>query len=95
MPEDAAFLWGSRSASIDSGCLADPRTNRFGLGLLSPSGLELIRFAGSQFDPLAVRAMVAVSAPRLRHAQGALAWLANIPLVTTHIGMLPADQASE
>ena len=31
---------------------------------------ELIRFAGSQFDPHAVRAMVAVSAPRLRHAQG-------------------------
>ncbi len=46
---------------------------------------ELIRFAGTQFDPHAVRAMVSVAAPRVRHAQGALAWLANIPLVTTHV----------
>ena len=45
---------------------------------------ELIRFSGSQFDPAAVRAMVSVSAPRLRRAQGVLAWLADVPLVATH-----------
>ena len=46
---------------------------------------ELVRFSGSQFDPAAVRAMVSVSAPRLRRAQGVLAWLANVPLVATHV----------
>jgi putative nucleotidyltransferase with HDIG domain len=46
---------------------------------------ELVRFSGTQFDPAAVRAMVAVSAPRLRRAQGLLAWLADIPLVATHV----------
>jgi uncharacterized membrane protein YgcG len=46
---------------------------------------ELIRFSGTQFDPAAVRAMVSVSAPRLRRAQGVLAWLANVPLVATHV----------
>ena len=46
---------------------------------------ELIRFSGTQFDPAAVRAMVAVSAPRLRRAQGVVAWLADIPLVATHV----------
>jgi len=46
---------------------------------------ELIRFSGTQFDPAAVRAMVAVSAPRLRRAQGLLAWLADVPLVATHV----------
>lgn len=46
---------------------------------------ELIRFSGSQFDPIAVRAMVSVSAPRLRRAQGLLAWLADLPLVATHV----------
>ena len=44
---------------------------------------ELIRFSGSQFDPVVVRAMVSVGAPRLRRAQGALAWLADLPLVAT------------
>jgi putative nucleotidyltransferase with HDIG domain len=46
---------------------------------------ELIRFSGTQFDPVAVRAMVSVSAPRLRRAQGLLAWLADLPLVATHV----------
>jgi hypothetical protein len=46
---------------------------------------ELIRFSGTQFDPAAVRAMVSVSAPRLRRAQGLLAWLADVPLVATHV----------
>ena len=46
---------------------------------------ELIRYSGTQFDPVAVRAMVSVSAPRLRRAQGVLAWLADVPLVATHV----------
>jgi len=46
---------------------------------------ELIRFSGTQFDPVAVRAMVSVSAPRLRRAQGVVAWLADLPLVATHV----------
>ncbi len=48
---------------------------------------ELIRFSGSQFDPQVVRAMVAVGAPRLRRAQGLVAWLADVPLVA---GAVPA-----
>ena len=32
---------------------------------------ELVRFSGSQFDPIVVRAMLSVGAPRLRRAQGA------------------------
>ena len=46
---------------------------------------ELVRFSGTQFDPIAVRAMISVSAPRLRRAQGVLAWIANVPLVATHV----------
>jgi putative nucleotidyltransferase with HDIG domain len=49
---------------------------------------ELIRFSGTQFDPQVVRAMVTVGAPRLRRAQGAVAWLADIPLVA---GAVPAS----
>jgi len=45
---------------------------------------ELVRFSGSQFDPTVVRAMVDVGAPRLRRAQGVLAWLADVPLVAAH-----------
>ncbi len=44
---------------------------------------ELVRFSGSQFDPVVVRAMLSVGAPRLRRAQGVLAWLSDIPLVAT------------
>ncbi len=45
---------------------------------------ELVRFSGSQFDPAVVRAMVSMSAPRLRRAQGVLAFLADIPLVASN-----------
>jgi putative nucleotidyltransferase with HDIG domain len=48
---------------------------------------ELVRFSGSQFDPAVVRAMVAVGAPRLRRAQGLVAWLADVPMVA---GSVPA-----
>jgi hypothetical protein len=44
---------------------------------------ELVRAAGTQFDPTMVRAMVSVTAPRLRRAQGVVAWLADIPVLAT------------
>ena len=50
---------------------------------------ELVKFSGTQFDPVVVRAMVAVGAPRLRRAQGALAWLADVPIVAS--GSVPAS----
>jgi putative nucleotidyltransferase with HDIG domain len=44
---------------------------------------ELVKWSGQQFDPAIVRAMVGLSAPRLRRAQGLLAWLSDIPMVAT------------
>ena len=44
---------------------------------------ELVRWSGQQFDPAVVRAMVGLSAPRLRRAQGLLAWLSDVPMVAT------------
>ena len=44
---------------------------------------ELVRFAGTQFDPACVRAMVGISAPRLRRAQGVVAWLGDVPVLGT------------
>lgn len=49
---------------------------------------ELVKWSGKQFDPTVVRAMVGTSAPRLRRAQGVLAWLSDLPLVAT--GYVPA-----
>jgi putative nucleotidyltransferase with HDIG domain len=44
---------------------------------------ELVRFSGTQFDPVVVRAMVDIGAPRLRRAQGVVAILADLPLVAS------------
>jgi putative nucleotidyltransferase with HDIG domain len=44
---------------------------------------ELVKWSGLQFDPAIVRAMVGLSAPRLRRAQGLIAWLSDIPMVAT------------
>ena len=49
---------------------------------------ELVRYAGTQFDPHVVRATVAAGAPRLRRAQGIVAFIADIPLVAS--GVVPA-----
>ena len=49
---------------------------------------ELVRYAGTQFDPHVVRAMVAAGAPRLCRAQGIVAFIADIPLVAS--GVVPA-----
>ena len=45
---------------------------------------ELVRFSGTQFDPVVVRAMVGVGVPRLRRAQGVVAWLGGIPIVASN-----------
>ena len=45
---------------------------------------ELVKWSGQQFDPAIVRAMVGLSAPRLRRAQGLLAWLSDVPMVATN-----------
>ena len=42
---------------------------------------ELVRCAGSQFDPAVVRAIVAVPSRRLLWAMGPTAWLAGLPLL--------------
>ena len=44
---------------------------------------ELVRCSGTQFDPAVVRAMISVSAPRLRRAQGVVAWLSEVPVLAT------------
>ncbi len=44
---------------------------------------ELIRCSGSQFDPAVVRAMISISAPRLRRAQGAISWLSEVPVLAS------------
>ena len=42
---------------------------------------ELARCAGTQFDPVIVRAFLGISLGRLRFAAGPLAWLAQIPFL--------------
>lgn len=44
---------------------------------------ELARHAGSQFDPEVVRHFLAIGLPQLRRAMGPLAWLAEIPFVSS------------
>jgi hypothetical protein len=44
---------------------------------------ELARHAGSQFDPVVVRHFLAIGLPELRRAMGPLAWLAEIPFVSS------------
>ena len=44
---------------------------------------EMTRMSGSQFDPAAVRALLSISAPRLRWAVGPWAWLAQLPVIGT------------
>jgi len=44
---------------------------------------ELARHAGSQFDPTVVRSFLAIGLPKLRRAMGPLAWLAEIPFVSS------------
>ena len=51
---------------------------------------ELAKAAGTQFDPMVVRAMLGVSIGRLNKLSGPLAALANIPLIGPLLGPLVA-----
>ena len=44
---------------------------------------ELARHAGDQFDPVVVRHFLAIGLPQLRRAMGPLAWIAEIPFVSS------------
>jgi hypothetical protein len=44
---------------------------------------EMTKMAGTQFDPAVVRALLSVSAPRLRWAIGPWAWLAQLPVISS------------
>ncbi len=44
---------------------------------------ELARHAGGQFDPIVVRHFLAIGLPQLRRAMGPLAWLVEIPFVSS------------
>jgi hypothetical protein len=44
---------------------------------------ELARHAGDQFDPEVVRNFLAIGLPQLRRAMGPLAWIAEIPFVSS------------
>jgi putative nucleotidyltransferase with HDIG domain len=44
---------------------------------------EMTKLAGTQFDPACVRALLSISAPRLRWAIGPWAWLAQLPIIST------------
>jgi putative nucleotidyltransferase with HDIG domain len=51
---------------------------------------ELSDCAGTQFDPRVVRAMLAVSTPRLRLAMGPLSWLGATPFLAASQGAVTA-----
>jgi putative nucleotidyltransferase with HDIG domain len=55
---------------------------------------ELLRGAGSQFDPNVVRAMLAISVGRINKLAGPVAALANIPLIGPLLGPLAAPLAA-
>lgn len=55
---------------------------------------ELTKAAGSQFDPMVVRAMLGVSIGRLNKLSGPLAALANIPLIGPLLGPLVSGAPS-
>lgn len=52
---------------------------------------EVVRCSGTHFDPQVVRALLALSTPRLRRALGPASWLGQLPVVgTAPVGGLPA-----
>jgi len=56
---------------------------------------EVVRFSGSQFDPDVVRALLAVSAPRLRWAMGPTSWLVGTPLLGSAPSLTAAGVAGQ
>jgi hypothetical protein len=52
---------------------------------------EVVRCSGTHFDPDVVRALLALSTPRLRRALGPASWIGQLPVVgTAPVGGLPA-----
>ncbi|HEV7207286.1 MAG TPA: HD domain-containing phosphohydrolase [Mycobacteriales bacterium] len=56
---------------------------------------ELVRCAGSQFDPRVVRAMVAIPGRKLLWAAGPVAWLAELPLLGVNTTTFISSTASQ
>jgi putative nucleotidyltransferase with HDIG domain len=56
---------------------------------------ETVRFSGTQFDPDIVRALLAVSAPRLRWAMGPTSWLVGTPLLGAAPSLTAAGVAGQ
>ena len=56
---------------------------------------ETVRFSGTQFDPEIVRALLAVSAPRLRWAMGPTSWLVGTPLLGSAPSLTAAGVAGQ
>jgi putative nucleotidyltransferase with HDIG domain len=56
---------------------------------------ELVRCSGQQFDPDIVRALLQVSAPRLRWAMGPMSWLVGIPVLGTAPSLTGAGVAAQ
>lgn len=52
---------------------------------------EIVRCSGTHFDPVVVRALLAVSTPKLRRALGPVSWIGQLPVVATApVGGLPS-----
>ena len=56
---------------------------------------ELVRFSGRQFDPDVVRALLAVSAPKLAWAMGPASWLTGLPFIGSAPSMTGAGIAAQ
>jgi putative nucleotidyltransferase with HDIG domain len=56
---------------------------------------EMVRCSGTQFDPEIVRALLEVSAPRLRWAMGPTSWLVGTPLLGSAPSLTAAGVAAQ
>ncbi len=56
---------------------------------------ELVRFSGRQFDPDVVRALLAVSAPKLAWAMGPASWLTGLPFIGSAPSLTGAGMAAQ
>jgi putative nucleotidyltransferase with HDIG domain len=56
---------------------------------------EVVKCSGTQFDPDVVRALLEVSAPRLRWAMGPTSWLVGIPLLGSAPSLTAAGVAAQ
>jgi hypothetical protein len=56
---------------------------------------ELVRYSGQQFDPDVVRALLAVSAPKLAWAMGPASWLTGLPFIGSAPSMTGAGIAAQ